>query len=65
MDADEIIELIVPIYTKYFTENEIEELIILFKNPAIVKYFQVSSIISEDTIKVIVKHIEEKAQTLE
>jgi len=60
MDADEIIELLIPLYSQYYTEEELTELIAFFETSIAKKHFKLAPVIAEATIKLILEYIDNK-----
>lgn len=59
-NADEIIERLVPVYAKYYTLQEIREMINFYKSPVGRKMLDLNPLLVEETLQETVKYIQEK-----
>ena len=62
-NVDDIISRLVPIYTKYFSENEIKALVSFYQSPLGQKMLSVTPLIMEEATRVSLEYLEEKMQT--
>ncbi|HOW35556.1 MAG TPA: DUF2059 domain-containing protein [Candidatus Omnitrophota bacterium] len=63
-NVDEIIEQIIPIYDKYFTEEDLATLIGFYKSPLYRKLAMIMPMMREDIVDAIGKYVEKKTETL-
>ena len=59
--TDEIIERVVPIYEKYYTIDELREIVNFYKSPAGSKHVRISPTIMEETLRSAFEYFQEKA----
>ena len=48
---DNVVDLLVPIYKKHLTEQDMKEIIVFFKSPAGMKYVEKSPIIAQESVE--------------
>ncbi len=63
--VDEVIEELIPVYAKYFTETDLRELIAFYKSPTGRKHLDSVPKIIEDTMKVTTKYFKDKVASLD
>jgi uncharacterized protein len=61
LKTDEIIQQLVPVYEKYYSVEELKELITFYKSPTGAKHVANTPKIMEETIKVTAKYFQDKA----
>lgn len=60
-DLDEIQEILVPIYVKYFSEDDLRKLIHFYNSPVAKKVQSIGPNLTKDTLEVVTKYIQAKA----
>lgn len=65
LKADEVIQRLVPIYAKHYTEEELKELIVFFKSPTGQKHLATIPKIMEDALVETVQYFKQKVAALE
>lgn len=60
--ADEIIEAIMPLYGKYYTGDELNDLLEFYKSPVGQKVMEVTPRITRDAMDATIRHFQEKLQ---
>jgi len=60
LNVDEIINRIIPVYDKYYTEFELIELIRFYESPVATKIFEVAPKILQESLQVSVQYFMEK-----
>lgn len=63
-NVDEIIAEIIPIYDKYFTEEDLRSLIEFYKSPLYRKLTMIMPMMREDIVGAIAKYVEKKTEVL-
>ena len=58
---DEIIELLIPVYDKYYTDKELTEIIQFYESPTGQKILDVTSLIMKETVGVSIQYFTDKA----
>jgi len=61
LKTDEIIERLVPIYARYYTENDLKELITFYKSPVGSKHLGLTPKIMEESLAAAIVYFQEKA----
>ena len=56
LSADELVERFIPVYAKYFTEEELKALIRFYGSPAGIRNLEVSPKIMEESLKVSIEY---------
>jgi len=65
LKVDEIIKRLAPIYDKYYTEDDLKELITFYRSPVGVKHLQATPKVMADTLQEAVKYFQEKVGPFE
>lgn len=65
LKADEVLQRLIPVYARYYTEEDIKELIIFYKGPTGRKQLEVIPKIMEDTLFETVQYFKEKVAAQE
>jgi hypothetical protein len=60
--AEEVIEAIMPLYGKYYTEEELKDLLEFYKSPVGQKVTEVTPRITRDAMDATIRHFQEKLQ---
>lgn len=60
-NVEEIIKQLIPIYNKYFTEDELKTIIDFYQSPAGVKMLQTTPELLKEVVQTTVKYLKEKA----
>ncbi len=63
LNSKEIIKRLVPVYDKYFSENELRELIAFYESPTGQKLLSTTSSLAKDVLQILMQYIKEKAQS--
>jgi hypothetical protein len=61
MDTKGMIDRLVPLYAKYYTEEELKELINFYKSPVGQKHLNMTPKLMEETMNITIKYFKEKA----
>jgi len=59
-NVEDIIERLIPIYDKYYTESEVEEVIQFYQGPAGKKVLEVTPQIMKESVGVMVRYVKER-----
>jgi uncharacterized protein len=62
LKIDDIIEQLIPIYGRYFTENDLKELILFYESPVGKKLLESAPLILKDSMETSIKYLENKIQ---
>jgi hypothetical protein len=60
LDVDEIIDTLIPIYDKYYSEDELNEFIKFYQSPTGQKLLEVTPMILEEVMRASIKYIQNK-----
>jgi hypothetical protein len=64
LNSDDIFDLLVPIYSKYYTNEELKALIKFYESPAGQKYMEVTPLVAKDTLSVTLDYFKEKLEPI-
>jgi uncharacterized protein len=61
LQVEDLLKRIVPIYAKYYTEDELVQILSFYRSPAGTKYLQATPQIVNDSVKEALKYFNEKS----
>jgi len=61
LNVDDLVERIIPIYSRYYTENELGEIVTFFRSPTGEKYLQMTPQIVGESMQEALKYFREKS----
>jgi hypothetical protein len=64
INPKEIVELVIPIYEKYYSVEDIDQIIAFYKSPTGQKILQVIPKLMQETMEVVIKWSQEKTQEI-
>jgi hypothetical protein len=65
LNADDLLERIIPIYAKYYTNEELKALLSFYQSPVGKKFLEVSPLVAQDTVTVAIDYFKEKLEPQE
>jgi len=60
--VDEMLNLVIPVYDKYYTEPELQEMIAFYSSSTGQKLIEITPITIQESLKVVVQYFEEKTK---
>ncbi len=60
LQVDKIVDLVIPVYEKHFTEEDLRKLVEFYRSPTGTKFLAVTPTILQETVDVTIKYFKEK-----